>query len=58
MRLMAGPLPLACVDGGAEEGGGEGAAVDGDDLEAGSEAGLVADAADDDVADGAGWSRR
>ena len=51
---MAGPLPLACVDGCAEEAGGVGAAVDGDDLEAGGEACLVGDAVHDDVAERAG----
>ena len=52
-EVDGGAVAFRCVDGGAKEGGGEGATVDGDDLEAGGEAVLVADTTHDDVADGA-----
>ena len=57
-EVDGGAAALGCVDGCAQDGWGEGAAVDGDDLEAGSEAVVVADAVDDDVTDGAAWSPR
>jgi hypothetical protein len=57
-EVDGGAAAFGVVDGCAEQGWGEGSAVDGDDLEAGSDACFVGDTADDDIANGAGGACR